>query len=178
MFKQICHKWFTPHVGLFSTRLNHKDPLYVSPVPDQNVWDIDALNINWSGLTVYSYPPTAVFHRVIKKIRHSSCPIIVIAPGWPLMPWFWDLVQLSTEIPLQLLVSRTLLTQSHNYVFGSNLQLLNLQVDSSKNKASLRRRQRESLLLRGHQQGLSTSQSGPYLRSGAEKIWWISPLSL
>ena len=24
----------------------------------------------------------------------------------------------------------------------------------------------------------STSQSGPYLRNGAEKIWWISPLPL
>ena len=32
------------------------------------------------------------------------------------MPWFWDLVQLSTEIPLQLPVSRTLLKQSHNCV--------------------------------------------------------------
>ena len=55
VFKQICHKWFTPHVDLFATRLNHKLPLYVSPVPDKNAWDIDALNINWSGLTAYAY---------------------------------------------------------------------------------------------------------------------------
>ena len=34
VFKQICLKWFTPHVDLFATRLNHKVPLYVSPVPD------------------------------------------------------------------------------------------------------------------------------------------------
>ena len=45
VFKRICHKWFTPHVDLFAARLNHKVPLYVSPVPGQNVWDIDALNI-------------------------------------------------------------------------------------------------------------------------------------
>ena len=32
----------------------------------------------------------------------DPCLIIVIAPGWPGIPWFWDLVQLSTEIPLQL----------------------------------------------------------------------------
>ena len=38
-------KWFTPHVDLFATRLNHKLPLYVSPVPDQNAWDMDAQNI-------------------------------------------------------------------------------------------------------------------------------------
>ena len=44
--KQICHKWFTPQVDLFATRLNHNLPMYMSRVPDQNAWDIDALNIN------------------------------------------------------------------------------------------------------------------------------------
>ena len=57
-------------------------------------------------------------------------------------PWFWDQVQLSTEIPLQLPVPTTLLKQSHNYMFQSNPQHLNLHawclgVDNSKNKASL-----------------------------------------
>ena len=79
-----------------------------------------------------------------------------------------DLVQLSTEIPLQLLVSMTLLKQCHKYVFHNNLQQLNLHTwclgaDNSKNKASLWRWQRELLPLSGHQQGPSTSQSGPYL---------------
>ena len=87
VFKQICQKWFTPHVDLFATCLNHKVPLYVSPVPDQNAWDIDALNINWSGLTAYAYPTIALLHRVIQKIRQCNCLIIAIAPGWPGMPW-------------------------------------------------------------------------------------------
>ena len=102
VFRQTCQKWFTPHVDLFATHLNHKLPLYVSPVPDPN-----------------AYPLTALLHRVIQKIRQCYCLIIIIAPGWPGMPWFWDLVQLSTEIPLQLPVSTTLLKQSHNYVFHS-----------------------------------------------------------
>ena len=42
-------------------------------------------------------------------------------------------------------------------------------MDSSQNKASLWRWQRELLPLKGHQQGPSTSQSGPYLRNVAEK---------
>ena len=142
VFKQICHKWFTPHVDLFASHLNHELPLYVSPVPDHNAWDIDALNIDWSGLTAYAYPSTALLHRVIQKIRRCNCLIIVTAPGWPGMPWFWDLVQLSTGIALQLPVSTTLLKQSHNYVFHSNPQHLNLHawclgLDISKNKASL-----------------------------------------
>ena len=117
-------------------------PLYVSAIPDPKAWDIDALNINWTGLTAYAYPPTALLHRVIQKIRQCHCLIIVIAPGWPGMPWFWDLVKLSTEIPLQFPVSTTLLKQSHNYVFHQNSQHLNLHawclgVDNSKNKATL-----------------------------------------
>ena len=59
VFKQICQKWFTPHVDLFATHLNHKLPLYVSLIPDPRAWDIDARNINWTNLTAYAYPPTA-----------------------------------------------------------------------------------------------------------------------
>ena len=118
-----------------------------------------------------------------RKIRQYHYLIILIAPGWPGMPWFWDLVQLSTEIPLQLPVSTTLLKQSHSYVFHSNPQHLNLHArclgaDNSRSKAFLWRWQRELLLLRDHQQEPYTSQSGPYLNYGAEKIWWISPPSI
>ena len=41
VFKQICQKWFTPHVDLFATHLNHKLPLYISPVPDPKVHKLD-----------------------------------------------------------------------------------------------------------------------------------------
>ena len=57
-------------------------------------YPIDALNIDWTNLTAYAYPPTALLHKVIQKIKQCHCLIIVIAPGWPGMPWFWDLVQL------------------------------------------------------------------------------------
>ena len=72
VFKQICQRWFTPHVDLFATYLNHKLPLYVSPIPDLKAWHIDALNINWTGLTAYAHPPPALLHRVIQKIRLSD----------------------------------------------------------------------------------------------------------
>ena len=135
------------------------------------------------GLTAYAYPPTALLHRVIQNFRQCHCLIIVIVPGWPGMPWFRDLVQLSTEITLQLPVSTTLLKQSHNYVFHSNPQHLNLHtwclaVDHSKNKASLWTWQRELLPLSGHQQGPSSNLSAPYLKNDVEKIQLISPLHL
>ena len=117
----------------------------------------------------------ALLHRVIQKIRQTYCLVIVIAPGWPGMPWIWDLVHLSMEIPLQLPVSMTLLKQSHNQVFHNNPQFLNLHtwylgVDSSKNKASLRKWQRELLPLKDHQPGPSSNESGRCLRDGTEII--------
>ena len=180
VFKRICTKWFTPQVDLFATRLNHKLPLYVSPVPDQNAWNIDALNISWSSLVAYAYPPTALLPKVIQKVRQYNCLLILIAPGWPGMPWFWDLVHLSVEIPLQLPASPNLLKQSSNQVFHNNSQYLNLHawclgVSNSKNKVSLLKWQRELLPLKGHQQDLFTKQSGPFLKNDAEKIRWMSP---
>ena len=53
----------------------------VSPVPDQHAWDIDALNINRSGLIVYAYPPMALLHRVITKNQAMQLPRHSNSPG-------------------------------------------------------------------------------------------------
>ena len=68
MHPQFCKQIYQvvhSSVDLFATHLNHKARLYISPVPVQHAWDMDALNINWSGLTAYSYPPMALLHRAI-----------------------------------------------------------------------------------------------------------------
>ena len=183
VFKQICQKWFTPHVDLFATHLNHKLPLYVFPVSDPKAWECRCSKHKLDephGLCLNSYGSPS---QGDPKDQAMPLPDHRNSPRLPGMPWFWDLVQLSTEIPLQLPVSTTLLKQSHKYVFHNNPQQLNLHAwclgaDNSKNKASLWRWQRELLLISGHQQGPSTNQSGPYLKNSAEKIWWISPLHL
>ena len=152
-------KWFNPHVELFATRLNHKIPLYVSPVTEQNAWDIDALNITSRVSLLMLMPPMTLLHKVIQNQA-------IYLPDHCNSPRFWDLVQLLTDIPLQLLVLTTLLKQSHNFVLHSKPQHVNLStwclgVDSSKKKTPLWRWQRELLLLKGHQQGPPTSQVGP-----------------
>ena len=77
---------FTPHIDLFATHLNHKLPLIISPVSDQQACKVYALNINLPGLIAYPYPLMALFHMVIKKFHQCNCIIILIAPGWPGMP--------------------------------------------------------------------------------------------
>ena len=43
----------------------------VSPIPDPKAWDIDGLNINWTNLTAYAYPPMALLHKVIQRSSNA-----------------------------------------------------------------------------------------------------------
>ena len=94
VFQKICQVWHKPMVDLFATNLNAKLPTYVSPVPDDKAWQIDALNISWEALDAYAFCPVAILPQLVQKMVTYRCRVIVIAPGWPGMPWFWDLVEL------------------------------------------------------------------------------------
>ena len=176
----LCKRWFTPNLDLFATRHNHKFPVFVSPVPDPKAWAVDALHLDWSGLIAYAYPPTALIPQVVQRLYRFQCQLVLIAPGWPGMSWFWDLVHLSLEIPLHLPVFPRLLKQPTSPVFHDNPEYLNLHawclgVNYSNNKASLKKWQRELLRLKGPPQGPSTNQSGASLFDGVRNIQWKSP---
>ena len=181
--KSLCTKWFQPHVDLFATRHNHKLPVYVSPVPDPQAWAVDALHMNWSGLLAYAYPPTALIPQVINKVHQCTCQLILIAPGWPGMPWFWDLIHLSLDVPIRLPVFPRLLKQPLSPVFHNRPEHLNLHawlvgVRPSNSKGSLKRWQLELLHLKDHQPEQSINQSGPFFNNGVRTTQWTSPVSL
>ena len=114
-------------VDLFATRYNNKLPQFVSPVPDPQAWAVDALSLSWEGLDPYAFPPAAILGKVVEKLQHYPCNrIILIAPGWPNMPWFWDLVAMSSQIPLCLPNIPNLVSQPFNQVLHRNLSNLNL----------------------------------------------------
>ena len=177
MFSLICKVWHTPMVDMFATKLNHKLPIYVSPVPDANAMNIDALNISWEGLDGYAFCPVALIPRVIQKMNTYRCRMIVVAPGWPRMHWFWDLVNLSTKPPLQLPHWPHLLKQPFSQKFHQNLMFLNLHVwhlDTTQNHLnhSLSRWQIELRHLKDPHLEDYMSQGGPFLNSGANRIRW------
>ena len=169
VFSQLCSKWPPPLVDLCATRFNHKLPSLVSPVPDQAAWAVDALSLSWEHLDAYAFPPVSLLPQVVSKLRDQGCHrMILIAPGWPNMPWFWDLVDLSVQIPFSLPLARDLVTQPFNRLVHRNLQNLNLhawllEALPSGNTVSLRRWQHKLKLLRGIPPELCTSQSGPFL---------------
>ena len=114
VFQTICSRWHRPQIDLFATRFNNKLPLFVSPVPDPLATAVNALSLPWEDLDAYAFPPVAILGKVVEKLLDSPCKsIILIAPGWPNMPWFWDLVTMSSQIPLSL---PNLLTQPFNQI--------------------------------------------------------------
>ena len=180
VFQLICKRWYHPQVDLFATRYNHKLPRFVSPVPDPQAWAVDALSLPWEDLDPYAFPPTAILGKVVAKLRDQPCRrIILIAPGWPKMPWFWDLVALSAQIPLCLPILPNLLTQPFSQIPHRNLQNLNLHAwllepQQSRREGTLKEWQRELRLLREAQQEQSMGLNGPFLQNGARTIRWTS----
>ena len=115
VFAQICHRWHLPKVDLFAMRYNCKLPQFVSPVPDPKAWAVDALTLSWEDLDPYAFPPVPLLTNVLTKaLSHQYKRMIIVAPGWPNMLWFWDLVEMSSQIPVCLPNRPDLLSQPFN----------------------------------------------------------------
>ena len=125
VFQAVCSRWHQPQVDLFATRFNNKLPHFVSPVPDPQAWAVDALSLSWEDLDPYAFPPAplAILGKVVKLQDYPCNRIILIAPGWPNMPWFWNLVAMSSQIPLCLPSIPNLVSQPFNQVLHRNLRI-------------------------------------------------------
>ena len=102
--------------------------MYVSYVRDSWAWETDALNVSWEDLVSYVISPVVLIPQVIQQMTTYRCRIIMIAPGWPGMSWFWDLVNFSTKLLLRLPLWVNLLTQPFSNRLHNNLAYLNLHV--------------------------------------------------
>ena len=114
--------------------------------------------------------PTISHIRQAVMLQDSPCKrIILLTLVCPNMPWFWDPVAMSSQIPLSLPNLPHLLTQPFNQILHRNLTNLNLDAQllepqHSRSRASLRRWQQELRLLKGDQRNQSMRQSGPFLQ--------------
>jgi len=124
-------------IDLFATRWNRKLPTFVSPFPDQEAWDTDALSIPWEGMIGYAFPPTAIIGEVLNKIHKETCQILLIAPCWPSQPWFPYLLSLLIDHPIQLPSNRRLLSQNNN-IYHKGLANLKLHAFWLSSENSLR----------------------------------------
>ena len=122
----IFHMTNFPNIDLFATRLNHRLPLYVSPIPDEKALAIDAFTMNWNHIHAYAFPPFHLIPSVLNKIRQSQCRIVLVAPLWPNRSWFPELLNLLVSQPICLPVSPDLLEQLQGKFLHQNTQLLAL----------------------------------------------------
>ena len=105
-------RWHQPQIDLFVMRCNNKLPLFVSPMPDPLDTAVEAPSLPWDYLDVYTFRPADILGKVVEDSPCKS--IILIAPGWPNMPWFCYLVAMSRQISLSLPNLPNLLTQPFN----------------------------------------------------------------
>ena len=111
-----------------ATCLNHKLPLYVSPVLDNQAFAIDAFSMNWNHLHAYAFPPAILIPSVLNKIHQSQCRIVLIAPLWPQQTWFSEVLQLLVSAPVCLPLFPKLLTQAKGKFQLQNLPVFSLHV--------------------------------------------------
>ena len=181
MFKQICQKWFTPHVDLFATHLNHKLPLYIScPRPkglghicsEHKLDEPHCLCLPSDGSPSQGDPKDQAIplpdHRNSPRLARNALvlgPSAAVNRDTTTTPSVNDPTQ---TVPQVCVPQQPATAQPPRLVSRSRqLQEQGFSVEVV-----------ELLFLSGHQQGPSTSQSGPYLKNCAEKIRWISPLHL
>ena len=101
--------------------------MYFSPVVDPQAAGVDAMLQRWDHLQAYAFPPFDLLPRLLAKVRLSrGLELTLVAPFWPLKPWFLDLLELLVEVLVCLPSRRDLLRQPHFHHYHCNLPALQL----------------------------------------------------
>ena len=124
--QDLLHQWLAI-IDLFATSLTARLPVFFAPAWEPKAAGVDAFLQPWDNLQAYAFPPIAIIKRVLLKLRAShNCDLTLIAPFWPQREWFPDLLELLSDIPIELPKRRDLLRQPHFHRFHENLQMLRL----------------------------------------------------
>ena len=72
--------FFKPDIDSLATQINGQFSDYAAYRPDPDAKVIDAFTIDWSGLTIYAFPPIAIISRVLSKISQNEADSIIAVP--------------------------------------------------------------------------------------------------
>ena len=96
----IYSRWHQPKVDLFATRFNNKLHLGLTSSRSTSL-DSKCPQSTLGGSGPICLPTSSHLGQIVDKLQVHPCNrLILIAPGWFNMPWFWDLVTMSSQIPL------------------------------------------------------------------------------
>lgn len=108
-------------IDLFASKSNTHCKLFFSK-------NRDALAHVWPNRPLYAFPPVSMIPQVIKRVRESGCPVLLVAPLWKTRPWFPELVQLSDTSPWPVPLRKDLLTQANGTLWHPRPDLWALHV--------------------------------------------------
>ena len=118
LVEMVFNHWSPPLLDLFATRYTRRLPVFVSPVPDPEALDVDALSISWERLDAYAFPPVVIMTSVLRKFRETkSCRLILIAPRIESYSWLPSLQELAVDLPMPIPTPRTMLAQPQSSLF-------------------------------------------------------------
>ena len=102
MCSKLLHRW-PATIDLFATSLNHRLLVYFSPMVDPQSAGMNVMMQSWNNLQAYAFPRFGLMPWVLSKVRLSrSLEVTLVAPFWPLKPWFPGLLELLVEVPFLL----------------------------------------------------------------------------
>ena len=108
----IFARWGTPCIDLFASVHNHKVGTYCSLLASPVALSRNAFLLDWGQFQlVYVFPPLAILHKVLHKIRQDKARAILIAPRWPRRGWYSQILGMLVRIPLRLPSLNNLLSQ-------------------------------------------------------------------
>ena len=99
VFEKLQKIFGNMEVDMFASRLNYQIKTYVSWVPDDGCWAIDAFSVNWMDIFGYCFPPFSIISRVLQKIEQEGAEMVIIVPIWTTQAWFPKLMSLLTANP-------------------------------------------------------------------------------
>lgn len=123
---QLFLMWGRPNIDLFATSQNAQLPTFCARYPEPEAFQVDALQMDWSGISGYAFPPTSLIPLVLEKIRTQDCEVILIAPMWPRRSWYPQLLELLVEVPVSLPVRPDLLSQDRGRLWHPRPDAFNL----------------------------------------------------
>ncbi len=166
---------FRPLIDLFATKYNHKLPTYVSPIPDQQSWGVDAMSMSWDNMQAYAFPPTVMLPVVLAKFaRSENCQFLLVAPRWPRQEWYTIILRHLMSTPIALGSSPTLLKQPQMPTYHQDPGVMDLHAwvlssNTLDREGFLKGQLRESQGNKNHLPSWSMSQSGKGLWVGVSK---------
>jgi len=114
-------------IDLFASRTNAQLPVSCSWRADPTVLSVNALSIPWTSHYPYMFPPFPLISRCLVKLNKERVSAVMITPVWPNQPWFPQLLNSFSGVPILLPQSLEIVTnpsdQNHPLVLEGHLPL-------------------------------------------------------